>query len=76
MAEYSETIRKHFLEPRNAGTFLHPDAVGEARNEVCGDLVKIFLALCDTPLIYLGRHACERFLRIDHDARRSGAPLE
>ena len=38
-------------------------------------LVKLALALLDTPLIYLARSAIERFLGIEHDPRRAAAPL-
>jgi len=38
-------------------------------------LVKVVMALGDTPLIYVGRIWMERFLGIEHDARRADAPL-
>jgi len=38
-------------------------------------LCKIVLAWIDTPLLYLGRMGFERFLGIEHDARRERAPL-
>lgn len=38
-------------------------------------LVKVALALVDTPLIYLARHWMERYLGIEADHRRAGAPL-
>jgi uncharacterized integral membrane protein (TIGR00697 family) len=38
-------------------------------------LVKIVMALLDTPFIYLARHWVERYLGIEKDPRRRGAPL-
>lgn len=42
---YPEAIRKHFLEPRNAGEIPDASGVGEARNAACGDVLKLFLAV-------------------------------
>ena len=36
---------------------------------------KLILALCDTPLLYVGRAALERYLDLPLDARRAKAPL-
>lgn len=38
-------------------------------------LVKIVMATLDTPFIYAGRYAFERFLGIEHDPLRARAPL-
>ena len=40
---YSRVLVDHFLNPRNAGLLRHPDAVGEAEYEGCGDLARFFL---------------------------------
>ena len=35
----------HFTHPRNLGKIKDPDAVGEAGNPVCGDLMTIYLKI-------------------------------
>lgn len=40
---YSEEVMKFFKDPQNMGEMKDPDAVGEAGNPVCGDLMKIYL---------------------------------
>jgi nitrogen fixation NifU-like protein len=37
----------HFLNPRNAGLMLAPDAVGEDEDAGCGDLARFFLRVQD-----------------------------
>jgi nitrogen fixation NifU-like protein len=44
---YSPVLVDHFLNPRNAGLLRHPDAVGEAEYEGCGDLARFFLRVRD-----------------------------
>lgn len=40
---YSSKVIDHFTHPRNLGKIKDPDAVGEAGNPVCGDLMTIYL---------------------------------
>ncbi len=40
---YSEKVMDHFRNPRNLGTIENADAVGEAGNAKCGDIMKIYL---------------------------------
>ncbi|MBA3063811.1 iron-sulfur cluster assembly scaffold protein [Candidatus Woesearchaeota archaeon] len=40
---YSEKILRHFKNPKFAGEIKNPDAVGQAGNPRCGDVMKIFL---------------------------------
>jgi len=40
---YTESMRKHFLHPRNVGELVDAQAVGEAENSACGDRLKWFL---------------------------------
>ena len=40
---YNETVLDHFRNPRNAGELPDANAVGEDRNPVCGDHMKLFL---------------------------------
>ena len=38
---YSNTVKDHFVNPRNVGELENPDAVGSAKNEVDGDQVQL-----------------------------------
>ncbi|MGC8812157.1 MAG: iron-sulfur cluster assembly scaffold protein [Candidatus Aenigmatarchaeota archaeon] len=42
---YSKEIIKHFEHPKNLGRIKNPDAVGEAGNVVCGDVMRIYLKI-------------------------------
>jgi len=44
---YSNKVIKHFKNPRNQGVIKNADAVGEAGNPVCGDVMKIYLKIKD-----------------------------
>ena len=48
MALYSETVMDHFRNPRNVGVIEDADGVGQARNAVCGDIMKIYLKIEDS----------------------------
>lgn len=54
-APYGTTIMEHFRRPRNEGRLDAPDAMREGANPLCGDRVRIELALRD------GRVAEARF---------------
>ncbi len=43
MPIYSEILLDHFHHPRNLGEIEHADAVGDASNGTCGDLMRLFL---------------------------------
>ena len=43
MALYSETVMDHFRNPRNVGVIEDADAVGEAGNAKCGDIMRMYL---------------------------------
>lgn len=45
MWDYSDKVKDHFLNPRNAGEMEHPNAVGEAGSLACGDQMKLMLKL-------------------------------
>lgn len=47
MKEYSEKTIKRFEEPEYTGEIENPDAVGEAGNPKCGDVLKVFLKIED-----------------------------
>ena len=40
---YSSKVIDHFTHPRNYGSMKDPDAIGEAGNPVCGDMMKIYI---------------------------------
>ena len=47
MALYSEKVMDHFRNPRNLGRIENADAVGEAGNAKCGDIMTIYLKIAD-----------------------------
>ena len=44
---YNETVLDHFRNPRNAGELANANAVGEDRNPVCGDHMRLMLRIED-----------------------------
>ena len=42
---YNETVLDHFRNPRNAGELVEANAVGEERNPVCGDHMRLMLRI-------------------------------
>ena len=44
---YSEIVIDHFQHPRNAGELVDANAVGEDRNPVCGDHMRLMLRIED-----------------------------
>ena len=51
MALYSEKVMDHFINPRNVGSIENADAVGEAGNAKCGDIMKMYLKIDDNGII-------------------------
>jgi len=45
--QYSEKVMEHFANPQNAGVIENPDAMGEVGSVICGDIMKISLAIDD-----------------------------
>ena len=43
--QYSKKVLKHFQNPHNQGVIKGADAVGEAGNLKCGDIMKIYLKI-------------------------------
>lgn len=48
--QYSKKVIKHFQKPHNQGAIKNADAVGEAGNLKCGDVMKIYLKIKKSPL--------------------------
>jgi nitrogen fixation NifU-like protein len=44
-ALYNEKVMDHFNNPRNVGELSHPDGVGEVGNPVCGDIMRLEIAV-------------------------------
>jgi nitrogen fixation NifU-like protein len=40
---YHPLVMDHLLHPRNQGEMEDPDGIGEARNPVCGDTLRLFI---------------------------------
>jgi NifU-like protein len=51
MWEYTDKVRDHFINPRNAGVMADADAVGEVGSLACGDALKLFLKIDDAGVI-------------------------
>ncbi|TAN43846.1 MAG: Fe-S cluster assembly protein NifU [Nitrospirae bacterium] len=45
MWDYTNKVKEHFLNPKNAGEIENPDAVGDVGSIVCGDALKITLSI-------------------------------
>jgi NifU-like protein len=45
MWEYTDKVRDHFLNPRNAGEIENPDGLGEVGNITCGDALRLTFKL-------------------------------
>jgi len=43
--QYTKKVIEHFKNPHNQGEINNPDAIGEAGNMKCGDIMKIYLKL-------------------------------
>lgn len=42
---YSEKVMDHFTNPRNVGEILDASGVGTVGNQICGDVMKMFLKI-------------------------------
>lgn len=47
MWEYTDTVREHFLHPRNVGEIADANGVGEVGSLACGDALKLYLKIED-----------------------------
>ena len=48
---YSDIVIDHFQHPRNGGTLDDANAIGEDRNPVCGDHMKLMLRIEDEAIV-------------------------
>lgn len=51
MWEYTDTVREHSLESRNAGELVDANIINEVRSLTCGDTLKLFLKINDKGII-------------------------
>ena len=51
VTEYSEKVMDHFMHPRNVGEIENADGVGTVGNAVCGDIMRMYLAIDDEGVI-------------------------
>lgn len=43
--QYNKEVMKRFLKPKHSGKMKNPDVVGRIRNDMCGDLMEIYLKI-------------------------------
>lgn len=43
--QYTKKVIEHFRNPHNQGVIKNADAIGQAGNPVCGDILKIYLKI-------------------------------
>jgi len=51
MWEYTDKVKDHFLNPRNAGPMEDADGVGQVGSLACGDALKLYLKIDDDGII-------------------------
>lgn len=44
---YSQKVMDHFMNPRNVGEIPDADGVGQVANEVCGDMMTVYIKVQD-----------------------------
>ena len=44
---YNETVKEHFINPRNVGTIENPDAHARVESDVHNDLIELYLVIND-----------------------------
>lgn len=51
MWEYTDSVKEHFLNPKNAGSMDDADGVGEVGSLACGDALKLYLKVDENETI-------------------------
>jgi nitrogen fixation protein NifU and related proteins len=41
--QYSKSVMKHFMKPKNQGKIKNPDGVGTVGNPTCGDIMTVYI---------------------------------
>ena len=41
--QYNEKVMEHFRNPRNVGDMENPDGIGHVGNQVCGDIMELYI---------------------------------
>lgn len=49
--KYSKKVMQHFLKPKHFGEIKNADAVGEAGNMKCGDIMRVYLEIKNGKII-------------------------
>jgi len=44
---YNKQVMKHFLKPKFARKMKNPDVIGRIRNDMCGDIMEVYLKIND-----------------------------
>jgi nitrogen fixation protein NifU and related proteins len=48
--QYTQKVIDHFKKPHNQGVIKNADAIGQAGNPVCGDVMKIYLKVSNNKI--------------------------
>jgi 7,8-dihydropterin-6-yl-methyl-4-(beta-D-ribofuranosyl)aminobenzene 5'-phosphate synthase len=48
---YTDKAVEHFMNPRNVGKIADADGMGEIGSEECGDLIRVYIKVCDNHLV-------------------------
>jgi len=48
---YSQKVIEHFTHPRNVGIIDNPDGVGRVGNQICGDVMELYIKVQDNKII-------------------------
>jgi len=48
---YSQKVIEHFTHPRNVGKIDNPDGVGRVGNQICGDVMELYIKVQDNKII-------------------------